>query len=438
MKRFSIFSLIRERTVNNAIWIYVLQFFNTIVPLLTIPYVTRVIGTEMYGEFSIALNLVLYLQVIVEYGFIMSATRQLVLIQDDVQKINILFSRVMVCRGILLAICFFIYITYINVSNKNYLHYCCIIVLMTTLIGYCTQQNWFFQGVQDMKYISIISIVSRVISVLLIFILVKKPSQILLYCVLYSITPVLNGIIGTIIVIKKYKVRLVKLTIDEIIEGFISGWHVFLTQFSSKIFVNVGVTILGLYVSSSIVGIYSAIQKIPSIIVMVWSPISQVLFPISSKRFSMSFCEGKKFIINVARIVLPIFSIIIITICLFARHVVCFAFGNQYVSGYHWVIPLCIWILVAIMNNFLGIQTLLASGHDSEYGHCFLIGVVVTILVNYVFIFRGGADGASFAPLVSESILTLMLFCQIYKISKREEYEKQENNGSLWHKTRSN
>ena len=68
--------LLLKKSVQNGAWIYALQFFNIVVPLLTLPYITRVLGSSMYGTFSTALNIVSYLQVVVEYGFIMSATRE--------------------------------------------------------------------------------------------------------------------------------------------------------------------------------------------------------------------------------------------------------------------------------------------------------------------------------------------------------------------------
>ena len=60
-------------------------------------------------------------------------------------------------------------------------------------------------------------------------------------------------------------------------------------------------------------------------------------------------------------------------------------FGSAYAEQYYWVYPLLIWLLVGINNNFWGIQILLGSGHDKEYGEAFQIGVAVTIVVNYLF-----------------------------------------------------
>ena len=77
--KFSLKALLQKSSVKNGVWMYLLQAFNTVIPLFTLPYITRILGEDRFGVFSIALNLISYLQVAVEYGFGMSATRKVAL-----------------------------------------------------------------------------------------------------------------------------------------------------------------------------------------------------------------------------------------------------------------------------------------------------------------------------------------------------------------------
>ena len=77
------YNIIGKKYVKNGVWLYGLQFFNTVLPLVTLPYITRVLGTAKYGTFSVVLNFVSYLQVVVESGCALSATREVALISDD-------------------------------------------------------------------------------------------------------------------------------------------------------------------------------------------------------------------------------------------------------------------------------------------------------------------------------------------------------------------
>lgn len=85
---------IKTKTMANGMWLYLLQIFNTVIPLITLPYVTRILGTTQYGVFSASFNI---LQMVVEYGFVMSATREVALLHTK-EKINKLFSTILYSR----------------------------------------------------------------------------------------------------------------------------------------------------------------------------------------------------------------------------------------------------------------------------------------------------------------------------------------------------
>ena len=68
-------NLLKRPAINNAIWLYLCQIVNSILPLITLPYITRVLGAAGYGVLALAINIIGYFQVIVEYGFDLSATR---------------------------------------------------------------------------------------------------------------------------------------------------------------------------------------------------------------------------------------------------------------------------------------------------------------------------------------------------------------------------
>lgn len=413
--------LINKQTTKNGIWMYVLQFFNLILPIITIPYITRVMGRSAYGTFSIALNIITYLQVIVEYGFGMSATRKVAI--NGKKNINKLFTSVLMSRIILLIICCLISFAYVLIKIENTTLCLSFLILTICLLGYCVQVNWVFQGLQEMKYISIVNIVGRLLSTLLIFVLVRSTNDLLLYCFLYSISPFFSGFIGLSVVHKKYGFRCVKVSLNDIVKELKDGFYVFTTQLSSKVFGSIGVTFLGIYSVSSVVGVYSAIQKIPNVIILLWTPIAQVIYPLSSQHFNNSFGDGIAFVSKIKKHVLPLFIAFAVIISYFGKDIVVILFGVEYSEYYYWLWPLLMWLIVAIDNNFLGIQILLGSGHDEEYGKAFWIGVMCTIIINYLLIRQFGGDGASIAPLLAEVILNLLLRHKIHYVCKSLKLE---------------
>ncbi len=409
----------KKKEVQNGMWLYFLQICNTVIPLVTLPYITRILGASKYGMFSIAINLVGYLQAVVEYGFGMSATRKVALLEiDDGNRLNKIFSGVIYSRIILFVISFIISIVYIIGSHLTNETGICIVLLELTLIGISLQLNWLFQGKQEMKFISISSIIARSISVCCTFIFVKRPQDIFVYCIFYAASPILVSVMGIIFAYSRYQVRLVKLTLKEIIDELKSGWYVFTTQLSSKIFGAIGITFLGIFSTDIEVGIYSAVQKIPYILLLIWTPISQVLYPISSKKMSVSFADGKRFIYKMRKYIFILFGGIAFFIAIFAKMVISILFGYEYAVQYSIIYPLLIWVLLGINNNFWGIQIMLGSGHDKEYSRCFQLGVLCTVIFNYILIYIFKSWGAAIAPVLSEGVLAVALFRQLRCIEK--------------------
>ena len=70
-------NLFKSKLFRNGVYLYILQFFNTVIPLLTLPYITRVIGIEQYGALNRILNYVLYMQAFVEYGFALNGAKKI-------------------------------------------------------------------------------------------------------------------------------------------------------------------------------------------------------------------------------------------------------------------------------------------------------------------------------------------------------------------------
>lgn len=410
-------NVLKNKVVKNGIWLYALQFFNTVIPLLTIPYITRILSTAQYGIFSIALNWIGYFQVVIEYGFGMSATRKIAANEKnrDSNELSKLLFTVLCSRIVLFIASMIILLPTTLLIIRDRMEILSIFVLAVCLFGYCFQQNWLFQGLQDMKYISIINMCARIISTVCIFIFIKTQRDLLLYCVFYAISPLIAGISGFLIAYNKYQLHFVKISISNIVQEIKDGWFIFTTQLSSKVFGAIGITFLGIFSTNADVGIFSAIQKIPNMILLVWGPIAQVLYPISSKKMSIDFKSGWEFVNKTKKIILPIFISICGFVMVFSKVIINIAFGEEYSVYYYEVIPLLGWVLLAINNNFWGIQILLASGHDKEYGQCFQIGVVCTILLNFILVYFFKSSGASLAPFLSELILAGLLLWEITK-----------------------
>lgn len=399
----------RNLAIKNAIWIYTSQAINTIIPLLTLPYITKVLGANGYGSLSVALNFIGYLQVVVEYGFGLSATRKVASSSDTTKTIQRLFNPIFISRVFLLIASLAILFIYILLSPISREGCVCLLVVFCGLVGTCFQMNWAFQGTQKMEYIAILSIVSRIASTIFIFLFVKQQSDLYVYCVLYILPQIICGLGGILISRKKFFISFSIPRASELVKEFKSGWLVFTSSFSAKVFGAMGVTFMSFFSTETEIGIFSAIQKIPNIMLLAWLPISQVIYPISSNKWAQSKEEGRLFLKKIKAYILPVFIFMSILIAMFAKQIVNIVFGAEYITYYYWIYPLIIWLIASILNNFSGIQTLLASGKEKEYSKAFYISLGITVIINCVFVYLWGGLGAALSPMLSEIVLYFLL-----------------------------
>lgn len=408
-------AFVENKTVSNGIWLYVLQAFNTIFPLITVPYITRVLGAEKYGVFSGAVNMFTYLQSFVEFGFSLSATRQ-VSIEERNGELNRLFSLVLWARIMLYGFAWAFVGSYILVVDDTNEAKQALLVLCIGLMAYCIQQNWLFLGKQDMKVVSITNVISRVIATTLIFTFVRSSEDLLVYCVLYSASPFLSNLLGLLVAKKKYNLTIIGVPLKDVIQFLKKNIYIFFTQFGSVVFSSVGVTCLKIFTSDYDVGVYSAIYKIPYVVLLAWGPISQVIFPISCARFSQGSRAGLKFVRNMKVLFLAIFIFLVFLVSIAAKPILNIVVGQEYVEYVFIVYPLLAWVVLGILNNFYGVQTLVAAGRDREYGKCFRYGLFFTVLFSAVFTYIWGIYGAAVAPVFAEGILYMIFRYKVKQI----------------------
>lgn len=401
--------ILKSKIFSNGVWLYVLQAFNTLIPLATLPYITRVLGAEQYGVFSKLLNIVLYAQAIVEYGFSLTGAKKMAIDQDQKQR-NRIFTRIVLSKFILFAISLFLIVIFVIIYPFSRNEIFVFIILLTIVLSETIRQTWIFHGLQEMKFITIVTVISRIISVLLIFTLVKDDNDIYLYSALYAITYLLIGILSTFIVRYKFNIKFVKIDYSEIIDELIEGWYLFTSAASSKIFAGIGITVLTFTVSDTQIGMYSAIQKIPYMLAMAYAPIGQIIFPYISKTFKESTRDGLLIIVKITKLIV-IFVILILSMLIsFRGLIVGILYGSDYLNLKDLIIPLGIGFLFSVLNNLLGIQTLVASGYQKQYSIGFnlstVILVVLTLTLGYIF----GTYGVAYASMIAEGILVLFNF----------------------------
>ncbi len=407
-----------KKLIQNTGWLLALQAINILLPFITVPYVTRVFGAEQYGIFSIALNWITYFQLVIEFGFNLSATKKVVEFKEA-ESLNDLVSSVVFARLGLVAVCFVIVIVLgiTSVASGEQLE--CMLVLFSMLVGIALQLNWLFQGLQDMKLITIATGLARGLSVVLIFLLINNSNQLTLYSFLYSITFMVSGIITHFFAWKRYGIKIGFTSLKRIFYEMQDGMPIFLSSAMGKIIGNVGITVLGACQPSSVVGSYAAIIKVPQMASLMFAPVSQALYPrVNEERMKSrrsAVCLVGKFGIPVV----ILFAVGLSAMAAMRNPVVELFFGKEYLVCADSLIPLAVWVLLGIVNNFLGVQLLIPFGYQSLYSLLMIIDSIVSLVLNMWLGRALGAIGVASAIAISEAALTLALLFALCLVVKR-------------------
>ena len=415
-----ILRMLKTKVFQNSIWLFILQFANLVLPLLTIPYVTRVLGAGGYGEYSIAYNWMTYFQVFVEYGFALGGAKKLAT-SNSVEEDNDSFNEIITARMLLFIISLvLIHLLYFcgYIDNNLYPKVC---ILMLVVLSVVFQANWIFQGKQQMSFITIINVTGRLLSVLLIFLFVKNSTQVSLYCFFYSVTFLFSSFTGVVVAAKRYHLKYRLPNFRTVIRSIQDNFSLFASAAISRLFGNVGVTILALFAATEVVGGYSAVYKIPYIMTLCFTPIGQALFPYFSKRFA----ADKKGTLSLQKKIFPIILggfILLGGIIICLRNFVVTAFlGKEYSIYADFIIFLILQMIFGVVNNFLGVQTLVATGLQKRYMACICIGVASLILCNILLTPNFGGFGTAMSAFFSEVMLTIALVYNCKKYVWKEE-----------------
>ena len=414
--------ILKSKVFSNGVYLYILQMFNTIIPLLTLPYITSILGDSQYGAFSKILNYVTYFQAIVEYGFTLAGARKISLCNTEEER-NKIFSSITYSKMMLTAVSLagITVLSFTIIKTQEQLF--CMLILALLLLAEMFMQTYLLQGMQYMRPIMLVSVISRTISTIGIFVFVKDRKDLLLYAILYVSTNLITALLGTAIVMKKFKIRFVRLNFNDIKMSLKDGWPLFTTSFASKVCSGFAITALGFFCTDAIIGGYSAVQKIPYILVMMFAPIGQAIYPFVCRLYADDLNKGVKMLKKIALVVLSVCLIGVLMLIILRTWLV--GFLGDYERYADLIIPLACWLFLSITNNFLGIQTLVARGYQKQYSRCFLISIAILIALNLAFGYLFGAMGVAFATMLGELSLTVGCSIVIIKNGLFKTSDKQ-------------
>lgn len=396
--------------VKNFTSLSLLQLANYIFPVITLPYLVRVLGPEKYGVINFAAAFSAYFVIITDYGFNLSATQEISVNRNDKEKVSEIFSSVLTIKIILFFLSSGIFFLIVNMfelfSNDAGLYS----IMFIGVVGIVLFPLWVYQGVEKMKYILIINVAIRSVTIVSIFLLVKVENDYLLLAVIYTITQVMTGITGLFFAIRKFDLRYLFPSKVQLLEQLKKGWNLFLSSIWINLYTTSNVFILGLFAPNSVVGYYSAADKVRIAFQGILSSMSQSVFPYVNKLLAESYQKFISFNRKLLKISVMIGIIISSSLFLFAEPIVRIVLGNEYSQSVI-VLRIIAWLpLIIFLSNVFGIQTMLPLNYQKRFSQILFLAALINLMISFSIVPSYFEIGTSVSMLVTEIFVTLSFF----------------------------
>ena len=280
---------LKNPMVINFISLALLQGVNYLLPLLSFPFLFRVLGVERWGLVTFGYALMQYFIMFTDFGFNLSATKYISEHKTDLGKINSYLNSTMLGRFFLCGVSFAILLILITCFNKFKSESSFYLLYFGMIIGNVMFPMWFFQGMENMKYITVFNIVAKSLSFLPFFIFIRKPENYIYVPICYSFGFILAGIVSIFIVYFRMGMKWYFTSIEEVSNSLKDSSTYFLSRASTSLFTTSNSFLLGLICGNTAVGYYSAAEKLYQAYNQLLTPFTGVLFPHIAKSRDVLF-----------------------------------------------------------------------------------------------------------------------------------------------------
>jgi len=270
--------------IENFLSLSLLQVAGYIFPLITLPYLARVIGIDKFGEIAFASAVIIYFETLVNFGFNYTAIRDIAKNRDNIVFMSKVFSTVMAARIILMLIS--LMVLEICILTIPFFYDNRLILWLTFLYipGNIMFPEWFFQAVEQMKYITIINVISKLLFTVLVFFVIKEKSDYIYQPLLVSLGFFVSGIIAIIIIRKKFHIQFSYPSIEDIFLAIKGSANMFIVLFLPNLYTNFSTILLRSYGGEIITGIYSSGYRFISLVDSLSLVLSRTFYPFLARR----------------------------------------------------------------------------------------------------------------------------------------------------------
>lgn len=402
-----------KNLLESVVSLSILNGLNLLLPLITLPYTIRVVGLANYGAYSVVYSILQYVLMVSAYGFAYSATQQIAQAREDLGTVSRVFNATIAARFVLTIVPLIILgaVSYFAYNKDYFIMY---LLGMGIIIGDNLNPVWLFQGMEKMRYMTIVNVVCKLAFTVLIFVLIKSESDYIYLTLLNSLGFLLAGVISLIIAKRTFHVSFFMPVWKDIVFQLKEGWYIFLSTVCMSIYRNSNVFILSFFVPEAAVGMYSGAEKMVKAAQAVASPITNAFYPyfanVKQPDNPKSILPG---IIKLTK-VMSLFLLVISLVAFFGADLLNRLFLDPNTPETALLIQLMIPVIFfGSLNYILGIVGLVNMDMKKEFFNYVMVSGIISIVFLFITVSLWGNISACLAMSLSELVLFGMC---VYKL----------------------
>jgi PST family polysaccharide transporter len=406
--RLKITSINKETKTIFSNWfsLTILQAANYILPLLILPFLVRVLGIEKFGLIMFAQSIATFLMIAVDFGFEISGTREISISRNDKQKVSQIFSSIIAIKFILIIVWFlilFFVVEFISRFKEDAIVY---YLSFGMVVGHAIFPVWFFQGIEKMKFVTLINILAKIIFTLLIFIVIRSESDYYLVPAFNSLGYIVAGVLGLLISLRH--TNLSKPAFGVMKKLITDSTSLFLGKFATNLFTTCNVLILGLFAGNTVVGVFSSMEKLLLAVKNIYSPFYVALFPWLSKQLT----EKRGIVIKrITPFVIGIGVTITAAILIFGDKILIFIYDDSLINSYNFIFK-----ILGLNAIFAGLNMLFLSLYFPAVKlyktrmYVFVIGGFLHLILSVILVKLYNIYGMAIAVVFTEFFLLVLAY----------------------------
>ena len=405
--------------LKNLLSLFMIQGAGYVLPLITLPYLVRVLGPGEYGVLGFSLAFTQYFTLLVQYGFDLSATNKIAIHKEDKTLVSQMFWGVMLCKTVLVFLGILLMAVILPLTPKLTGYYTAIIASYTSVIGTAYTPSWLFQGKEKMGWMAIANLSAKIVVIPFIFIFVTSSADTWLVALLTGCGFILGALLSFHRIRQEGWIEWSLPSRAQIKELIHDGRYIFISNIAGNLYVNSIPVFLGFATEPAIVGFYVAADRIRQAVQGLMGPVTTVFYPRISSLMSTDEKKGLRMIRRLllgqsAAALLAVLSLMILS-----HEIINLLYGERYRQSALILTLLAPLILFISTSTVLGVQGMLIIGMRKHFSLILWSGAIFNTAIIFPLIRLAGGAGAAVSVLLTEALVACLIASRTQFIWRR-------------------